>query len=200
MMKARLLLPLLLLVAGCTRTVPADVSSFVARVKRTALDPVRHDPRALEFYQEAEALRDRYAAVCQWPSLEAVRQELVAYLNAHQPVLARWNDKIEELRRGLAQSISLGDFQAASCRLDDFGRRFGEARDAKLARWLEEQRDLLERRSVVWANQQCSEAFSKRGLGLREEARRILRCAYDGLEGYADAREQIQMALNDLGN
>src|SRR6185295_5239735 len=128
---------------GCTRTIPADVKAFVVKVRSTRLDPSKHDPRALQFYEESEALRERYASVCRWPSLEAVRLELAQYLNEHPPDLTRWQDKIGELRRACAGAVSSGQFAEMLRRVDDFGARFGEERDHVLAEALEHERELL---------------------------------------------------------
>src|SRR6185503_655726 len=150
---------------GCTRTIPADVRAFVAKVRATRFDRSRHDRRALEFYEESEALRERYASVCRWPSLEAVRQELAQYLNEHPPELARWQDKLMDLRRECTRDICEGRFARASRRTDDFGARFGEDRDSQLAEALERLRNSLDRRAVDWARQRCGDAHHERYMG-----------------------------------
>jgi hypothetical protein len=196
--KARSALALAVLLAGCTRTVPADVASFVTRVHRTCLDQDRRDPRALQFYEESEALRERYAAVCLWPSLEAARQELVHYLNAHPPGLGLWRDKIEALRRDCRTAAGAGYFSGALKVLREFGDRFGVEKEPGLAIALEGERTHLGRLAMNWARRSCADAEHEREIGHPADAQGILWRACHNLAGFDSARELVAKALADL--
>jgi hypothetical protein len=197
-MNARSCLALLLLAAGCTRAIPHDVAAFILKVRRTPLAQDRHDPRALQFYEEAEWLADRYAAVARWPSLEATRGDLARYLNAHPPELFRWEDKLDELRRSSATAARGGRFGEAERKLTEFGVRFGEENDSRLALALAEERRLLARRAVVWAERRCAEAFHERCMGRNFLARQVLLNASDDVAGFPPARGMIAKALAEI--
>jgi hypothetical protein len=197
-MQARAALALAVLLAGCTRTVPADVASFVRRVHGTCLDQERRDPRALQFYEESEALRERYAAVCLWPSLEAVRQELVQYLNAHPPELGLWRDKIEALRRNCRTAAGVGDFNWALKVLRDFGHRFGVDKEPGLAIELERERTHLGGLAMDWARSSCARAEHEREIGHPADAQGILWRACHNLAGFDSAWDLVAKALADL--
>jgi len=200
-MNRRVALALVLLLAGgCTRTIPADVSSFVAKVRRTRLDPDRHDPRALQFYEECVFLQEKHASVTRWPSLEAVRQELAQYLNAHPPELSRWRDKIVSLRRDCARAAAGGRFNDAMRQIEEFGARFGGERDAELAEALAREQEALERRAVVWARGKCSEAQYDRWMGRKADARRSLLVAVDEVSRFESARALVAKALSEIAD
>jgi pSer/pThr/pTyr-binding forkhead associated (FHA) protein len=177
----------------------ADLETRAGREAKAFLDkfrdikegpPAEYEKRSQDLYDQAKNLLEDFGTTTFGPRLTEVRNELMAFIDAH--MTKPWTNEVVPLRRSVQKAIDTGAFANALAIVDEFGKRFREGEDPNLKKLLQGERDKVQQLSKPYVEKLYAAE------GTREEKRKALVAARPGLKGCGEAEKLLEKYINEL--